>query len=353
VFTATAMAACGGGDGGGSGDGSGGFDDRQIIVDFADQVVIPTYELLDERSAGLDAAVGALAGAPTDENLDAARQAWVDLRVPWEESEAFLFGPVESENWDPAMDTWPLNKDDLDNVLESSDEFTPDFIANLPDSQKGFHTVEYLLWGQEGEKTADQLTERELDYLAALSQELTVVTANLATSWTDGEGGQAAYREVFTTAGESGNAFYPSLGSAAQEILDGMSGICDEVANGKIAAPFDARDPDLVESQYSFNSLPDFQDNMRSVLNAYTGDFPAGGTEGRGLDEYVAERDGALDQRFRSELAGAIEALGAIPSPFREAITDAENDTLIEGAQQAIRTVQTTIDSDLTGVILE
>jgi putative iron-regulated protein len=175
----------------------------------------------------------------------------------------------------------------------------------------------------------------------------------LATSWTESADGAQAYRAVFTTAGEDGNTAYPSLSSAAQEILVGMSGICDEVANGKIADPFDARDPNLVESQFSFNSLEDFSDNMRGVLNAYTGTFPAAGTSGRGLTVLVAERDAALDARFRGEIQTAIDALGAIPSPFRDAIQDEANDDAIVAAQEAIRAIQDTIDGDLTQLVLQ
>ena len=350
VFTLS-LAACGGDDG--DGDGTGGFSDQQIITDFADQVVIPTYQLLDERTQALHQAAQDLATDTSAGNLEAAKQAWVDMRVPWEQSEGFLFGPVSAAGWDPAMDSWPLNKDDLEAVLASDDELTQAYIHNLAETQKGFHTIEYLLWGETSDKTAGELTDRELEYLVALSEELTVITADLVASWTEGVEGQPAYREVLTTAGQPDNSAYPSLQSAAQEILVGMSGICDEVANGKIADPHDARDPDLVESQYSFNSLDDFADNMRSVMNAYTGDFPAGGAEGSGLDGYIASRDPDLDARFRGELDAAISALGEIPSPFREAITDPANDDAIEAAQSAIRTVQATIDGDLSAIVLE
>ena len=258
--------------------------------------------------------------------------------MPWEQSEGFLFGPVSAQGWDPAMDSWPLNRDDLEAVLASDEVLDLEFVTNLPETQKGFHTIEYLLWGEDSLKTADQFDDRELEYLLALSEELVLITSDLATSWTEGVGGQAAYREVFTTAGEDGNTAYPSLSSAAQEILVGMSGICDEVANGKIADPYDARDPNLVESQYSFNSLFDFQDNMRSVLNAYTGDMPDG-RDRRATGSTTGSRSATrmLDERFQAEIDAAIAALEAIPPPFRDAITDPANDEAIEAAQQAIR----------------
>jgi putative iron-regulated protein len=342
-------AACGGGDD--TGDDTG-FTDQQIIVDYADQVVVPTYQLLQTRTAALDAAIGTLSGAPTDPNLEAARTAWSAMREPWEQSEGFLFGPVSAQGWDPAMDSWPLNQTDLEAVLASSDTLDQAYISNLPETQKGFHTVEFLLWGEDSQKTAAEITTRELEYLNALSDELVAITTDLAASWTAGVDGQPAYRTVFTTAGDPQNTAYPSLNAAAQEILGGMSGICDEVANGKIADPYDARDPNLVESQYSFNSLLDFADNVRSVENAYTGDFPLGTRTGRGLTDFVAAKDAALDTRVKAEIAAAITALGQIPSPFRDAIQDPANDAAIEAAQEAIRTLQATIDGDLSTAVL-
>lgn len=328
------------------------FKDAEIITAYADSVVVPTYTLLATRAMALDAAIAALAADKTELKLTAAKDAWVATRTPWEQSEAHLFGPVSANGYDPAMDSWPVNRTDLDAVLASGNALTQPYVSALPEEQKGFHTLEYLLWGETGTKAVGAITPREYQYMRALSSELVTVTGNLATSWTAGVGGAPAYRTVFTSAG-TGSAAYPSLGSAAQEILVGMSGICDEVANGKIADPYDAHDPQKVESQFSFNSLLDFSDNIRGVLNAYTGDAAAAGTMGRGLADFVAAADPELDTRFRAEIAAAIAAINAIPAPFRTAITNPADYPKIEAAQAAIRKVQATIDGDLTKVVLK
>ncbi len=327
------------------------FTDSQIIRDYADKVVIPTYALLSTRAIALETAVSTLAATPTAANLTAAKSAWVATRVPWEQSEAHLFGPVSANGYDPAMDSWPVNVTDLDAVLASSNPLTQAYVSALPEEQKGFHTLEYLLWGEDSNKQVDALTPRELEYMKALAAELTKVTGELASSWTTGVMGAPAYRTVFTGAGA--NSAYPSIGSAAQEILVGMSGICDEVANGKIADPFDARDPQLVESQFSFNSLLDFSDNMRGVLNAYTGDAAAAMSTGKGISDFVIEKDPALDAQVRAELQAALDALAAIPPPFRTAITNEADHPKIQAAQAAIRKVQATIDGPITQVVLK
>ncbi|MCE9576085.1 MAG: peptidase M75 [Deltaproteobacteria bacterium] len=341
------LAACGS-DGGTVAD----FDDAALVADFADQVAVPTYALLDQRAAALEAAAVALEAAPSATTLEAAKAAWVATRSPWEQNEAFLFGPVSSFGYDPAMDSWPVNTNDLEAVLAAPDELTAAYIHNLPDSQKGFHTIEYLLWGEGQAREAEDLTARELTYLTGLSRELHATTTALAASWTTSVDGRTPYRDVFATAGETGNTAYPSRTAAVQELLGGMAAICDEVANGKIADPYDAHDPNLVESQYSYNSLVDFQDNLRSVRNAYTGAVADAGTSGRGLAAWVAERDPALDTRVRAEIQTAIDALAAIPAPFRDAIKDPTAYAKIEAAQAAIRTLQQTIEGDLTATVL-
>ena len=218
---------------------------------------------------------------------------------------------------------------------------------------KGFHTVEYLLFGENNDRVVTDLTPRELEYLTGLTQELVDVSGALQASWTTAPaGGGQSYRDVFATAGQAGNTAYPSLSAAAQEILVGMSAICDEVANGKIADPYDAHDPNLVESQFSFNSQDDFANNLRSVLNAYTGDVIDAGSTGRGLDELVKLTYPGLDARFHLELDDAIAKINAIPRPFRTAITTPASYPAIEAAQAAVRTVQATIDGDLTTEIL-
>lgn len=329
-----------------------GFDDQGILVDYADKVIIPTYQTLATRAQALSVAIATLKTNPTDANLRAARTAWEQTREPWELSEAHLFGPVSANGFDPAMDSWPVERNDLDAVLASNNALTSAFVRNLPETQKGFHTIEYLLWGQDANKIASALTSRELEYLDALATELVTVTMALTTSWTVGFNGAAPYRTVFVTAG-TGSTAYPSAAAAAQEILVGMSAIANEVANGKIADPYDAHDPEKVESQFSFNSLIDFADNIRGIAAAYSGDatIAGAGQTGRGLDEFVASKAPALDIRFKQEIVDAIAAINAIPAPFRTAITTPSSYPLIEAAQAKIRIVQTTIDAELIPLV--
>ncbi|MCY4351579.1 MAG: peptidase M75, partial [Gemmatimonadetes bacterium] len=245
--------------------------------------------------------------------------------------------------FDPALDSWPVNRTDLEGVLGSSDPLTKTSVNNLANELKGFHTIEFLLFDEGGSKTIEDFTPRQYDYLIAATELLKDAAVSLHTSWiASGEN----FRAQVVNAG-AGSSTYTTQKAAVQEMVNGMIGIADEVGNGKIADPFTEQDTRLVESQFSFNSLLDFQDNMRSIQNVYLGGY---NVEAAGLDEFVKSKDSALDQRFQAEIQAAITEIGKISFPFRDALaTDAAQ---ITAAQQAIATVQQTLEGDIMSLVL-
>ena len=65
-----------------------------IVENYVNVVVLPTYKDLKEKNSTLYDAVVALANNPSNSAFETACNAWITAREPWEESEAFLFGPV-------------------------------------------------------------------------------------------------------------------------------------------------------------------------------------------------------------------------------------------------------------------
>ncbi len=320
-----------------------GYDFSPILTDFSDKTVIPTYKDLANVATELLTAVQNLKTNPSAATLATARAKWVASRTPWEKSEGFLFGPVDFSGYDPALDSWPVNRTDLEGVLGSSDPLSKTSVNNLANELKGFHTIEFLLFDEGGSKTIDDFTPRQYDYLIAATELLKDAAVSLHTSWiASGEN----FRAQVVNAG-AGSSTYTTQKAAVQEMVNGMIGIADEVGNGKIADPFTEQDTRLVESQFSFNSLLDFQDNMRSIQNVYLGGY---NVEAVGLDEFINSKDSALDQRFQAEIQAAITEIGKISFPFRDALaTDAAQ---ITAAQQAIATVQQTLEGDIMSLVL-
>ena len=130
--------------------------DCQAIVDqFVDKVALPTYKDLAAKNKALLAAVQALQKSPSNATFEAACEAWLASRQPWETSEAFLFGPVSKLGLDPNMDSWPLDQDGIVQVMKeqkwSSFQWTGEYdedckAIEAAQSLRGFHTLEYLLF---------------------------------------------------------------------------------------------------------------------------------------------------------------------------------------------------------------
>ena len=359
LLAAFFIAGCGGGSGD-SGSSESFIDQNSdlattVIENYVDDVVIATYYDLRQKATALREAVEDLeAGTGT---VQAAADAWIAARIPWEQSEAWLFGPVDFKGHDPALDSWPVNRTDLDAVLASSDELTEEFVSGLAPEEKGFHTVEYLLFREGIPRNQNDITAREFEYLIATAKDIESTAVELHEDWAEGA---EPYGDVLKSAGGDGNTVYTSLLSGIEEIISGMSIILDEVGAGKIADPYDEQDVELVESQFSFNSRADFAHDIVGVLNAYKGcrvpdnlDLPAEDRtcEADGLDDLIAQSDPALAERVEDEINAAIDAILVINQPFRDAITDPSQAGVIEAAQKAIREVFDTLNGPVLTLV--
>jgi uncharacterized iron-regulated protein len=205
----------------------------------------------------------------------------------------------------------------------------------------GFHTIEYLIFGPAANKTSADFTTRELEYLVSTTSLLHTHVNALADAWRPSIGN---FVNELATAGQ-GSATYPSEVSALQELVNGLIAIADEVGNGKIADPFSQTNTELVESQFSFNSLLDFEDNIRGIENIYLGRYLQ--QDGPGLNDLVRRNNADLDDQIRQKIDIAINSIQAIPFPFRDSISNPQGRDLISTAQEKIVDLQTILESQL------
>jgi uncharacterized iron-regulated protein len=317
----------------------------QVLTDVSLNVITETYNSLYTNSQTLEDAVNNLT-IGNETAFQAVKGAWQNTRAPWEKSEGFLYGPVDTDGIDPAIDSWPVDVNAINNILDSENAITSTLLESNNEA-RGFHTIEYFVWGLDGDKTASDLTTREIEYLKAAAQNLELQTQDLYFGWLAGQGNFAAN---FIDAGQSGS-IYVSQKAALQEIVEGLSIIADEVANGKIEEPLNGNNggakPEAEESRFSNNSKLDFANNIRSIQNIYLGDY--NGISGKGITDIVQLTNPNLDAQIKTAISTAISAIEAIPGTFTEAIVN--NRTAVETAQAKVSTLIVTLDNDLMPLV--
>lgn len=331
---------------------------QPILKDYVDKTIIPTYADMKDNAKSMFASVESFQTSNSQADVDAACEYWKKTRKPWEASEAFLFGPAAYNNLDPLLDSWPLDQNQLQQVLDGDQELTADFVRDgLGAVLRGFHTVEFLLFREGQNRQVSDFTTREKEYLLAVTEVLRDDCVKLWAAWEGGSSEQAIldaiefevtvpYGDEFKNAGEVGSR-YLSQTDALDELVQGAIAIADEVGNGKIADPAESGNVLDVESWFSWNSLTDFQNNMRSIENAYLGGYDAN-ARGVNLSDYIKSLDADVDSNVKAKIQSAIDAIAAIPEPFRNNLNHAN----VQIAMDKINELQTVLEEEVRPLIV-
>ena len=244
------------------------------IVDTYGDIALAMYEDALATAKELQATVDAFLAAPTEKNLQAAKDAWKAARAPYQQTEGYRFGNAIVDDWEGRVNAWPLDEGlidyvDADLYGEESEEnplytanvvantelrvgpdvvdassITPDLISGtLQEAQgveanvaTGYHAVKFLLWGQDlngteagsGERppsdydTANCTNEncdRRGAYLKAAADLLVADLEEMVANWQDGG---AARQEIGAKGSEGGlSSILTGLGSLSYGELAG------------------------------------------------------------------------------------------------------------------------------------
>lgn len=336
------------------------------IDPYVDNTVLPVYAEMADKAILLSDLCETMqtkhaAGTLTSADVKAAGEAWKASRKAWERSEAFLFGPAAQHNIDPHIDSWPLDKAAMDDLLaDIRNGKKLDIANNFNYGLLGFHSVEYLLFELDASEENSLVhslnyTAEELTYLVTVANDLRDQCVLLEACWAGMDNISEAKKKILEdaeldygeeygwemkNAGKAGSRF-KSYQDAAEEVFQGCIDIADEVGNVKIGRPNSAsseEDKNYIESPYSLNSIEDFEDNIISIENSYIGTRSGD----KSISDYVKSKDVDLDKRLRQAISDSRAAIRAIPEPF------AKNATC-DAADKAVKMVGT----DLVDVLTE
>ena len=326
-----------------------------IINQYVDNVVMPTYSDLKEKNSDLYLSVVDFGNAPSDAKFQAICDAWLAAREPWEQSEAFLFGPVADFGLDPNMDSWPLDQEAIVNTLKSQQwnnmQWTGEYDEDdeaiaAAQNVRGFHTLEFLAFrdGKARTLTDQAASDNAADYvynetnatawaqyMRNTAQLLVDDVTLLCNEWED------SYANEFKK--HNGGDFTSGL-SCIEQLIDGCIDIAGEVGGAKIGEPYDLYMSGkktealyAVESWYSWHSRDDYTNNIYSIRNAYYGSRD-GSIHNNSLSKLVAKYDQELDQKVKQAIDRAAKNIQAIPQPFRNNINSTEAQNAMEACAE-------------------
>ncbi len=275
---------------------------QAVVKTFVATVVQPNAKDLVAQTAALQEAIARLSDQPSEQHLEAARQAWRSARRTWETSESWAFGPAETQGFDGAMDDWPVNRRDLATALAGA-PFTAATFAALSDTAKGFHGIEWVLWGGRTgtAPTVDQLTPNDLAYLRLAAGDLHLQAEGLLASWSGPQGFGARISSP------------AEAGTAVQEMLQGVIGLLQEEGDEKLGQPLKTRDPHTLESADSGNTRSDLLANVEGARRVLVS---------TGLLALIRQRDADLAQRIDTQTARAVDLAKALPDPINDHLDD-------------------------------
>ena len=317
---------------------------RNVLTGLVSNVIVPTYTKLADDVEDLEKTLNGLTVSTiTQQQINTACNDFKQARENWERSEAFLMGAASDFDIDPTIDSWPLNRSLLLNYFNKgmSNEMLED--ATI----LGFHALEFILFrngqprkvaelqGNDTYKNFENISgAQELKYAQTICTLLKQRCFQLQVAW-EGEKNQSrvavvkaagldyttenglSYGDNLTQAGQNSKSTFADIKDAVAQVLSDDEGSCvgiaNEVGTAKIANPFAAGDISYVESPYSFNSITDFQDNIRSIRNVWYGS-----TNGSAATVSFAKFFQSVGANVGVEDAfnNAIQKIGAMPSPF-------------------------------------
>ncbi|RFM29747.1 imelysin family protein [Deminuibacter soli] len=315
--------------------------ESQVVTDFVNNVALPTYTNMVAGGTTLDSAIQVLNANPTDANLLLAQTAWKSLRRTWERSEGFLIGPVEGGDYDPNTDTWPTDYNQMDSLLASNNALQVADVQNLAQTLRGYHPIEYLLFGNGGIRKASELDARKKQYLVSLSADM--LNNNIKPLLADWKNG---YANDVLNAGKGAEPYKKKQDLFLDLVGDnGMGGICNEVGNGKMLDPFNPSDSSKCESPYSHNTLSDFKDNIISLQNVYMGL-----NGGKGLKDLVAAKNKDLDNQIQAQITAAVNSFDNITTTYEKAVYNQR--TQVQTVMNQINTLAATLSNKLEPFIV-
>ncbi|MFK7764554.1 MAG: imelysin family protein [Roseobacter sp.] len=321
--------------------------DKAAVLENYANIALAKYEDSLTTAQSLEAAVDTLIANPSAGALQAAKTAWLQARVPYQQTEVYRFGNAIVDDWEGKVNAWPLDEGLIDYVDASyggaTDEneyavlnvianpsftlsgeavdaaaITSDLLEGAlheadgveSNVATGYHAIEFLLWGQDlnghdlgaghrpwtdyamGDACTGGNCDRRGDYLKAATELLVSDLEWMVTQWQE--------------SGDARTQLNADENAGISTILTGMGSLSyGEQAGERMKLGVLLNDPEEEHDCFSDNTHNSHFYDAMGIRNVYMGSYTRiDGTvvSGMALSELVASADAGVDAELRSKL---------------------------------------------------
>jgi len=320
------------------------FDQESLFVNVADNLILPAYTDLVEKTTSLQNTTSDFKENPSETSLAGLKKAFKVAYLAFQKADLYEFGPAEEVLFRSNLNNFPVNTGIIDKNLENGT-----WDLEKPDGfDRGFPALDYLLYGlaDNDQGTIQFYIDNAivLDYLTEVVALIAEKSKIVGQTWENG------YRDQFVQ--NAGTA----AGTSLSQMINGLNFHYELLKREKVGIPSGVvtlgfPNPDRVEAVYSGISL----ELIQAALDA-SGDL-FNGLKGVGLDDYLkevkAEKDGesldvVINNQYKSAKA-ALNALIAFNIPFAQVIED-QNESVVTAYNELVKQI-VNIKTDLPSVL--
>lgn len=335
-----------------------------VVTNYADLAHAVFSDSLAAAQA-LDAATDLLITQPSAANLEAAKQAWLAARVPYQQSEVFRFGNAIVDDWEGQLNAWPLDEGLIDYVDSNAYEhelgnpgaqanlvansslqvagealdvsvLSPELLAGLNELAgseanvaTGYHAVEFLLWGQDlngtnsgagqrpwtdyaSDHCSNGNCDRRAQYLDAATDLLVTDLEYMVAQWA-ANGSQNYRAELLLEDSEQG----------LRKMLFGMGSLSlGELAGERMKVALEANSVEDEHDCFSDNTHNSHYYNNLGVANIWFGQYQridGSQVSGASLQSLVAQNDATAAAEISAQFLATKAQVGTLVASAEEA----------------------------------
>lgn len=259
------------------------FDKASLLVNVADNQIIPALDDFDGKIGTLETEYLAFQANPNSTTFETVRNSWKDAYISWQTIKIYDFGPVRDYALKGAIGTFPTDTAKINNNIAAG-SYNLGTAGNV--DAIGLPSLDYLMYRNDALNTLTN-DANAMQYGLDVIQKMKTEAAAVKSQW-------SSFRATFITSTGTETT------SSFSEFVNEFNRDYELAKNAKVGIPIgkqslDIALPEYIEARYSGISFDLLEASITALKNAYTG-----GT-GVGFDDYLLHLD-------RSELNNTINA---------------------------------------------